>query len=99
LNSAGPMTNQEYPNPWRPIGAAAENFERELRMELSPGHVLYGIKAIPLAMRDDCDDVLFGLEDGPAPFAIVHLTWSSVPEQAPDYPMTRLGRHLESLLQ
>jgi hypothetical protein len=92
-------TRFEYPNPWRSIGAEAENFERELLKELSPGHVLYGIKAIPLAMRDDQDDVLFALEHGPAPFAIVHLTWSGAAEQDPQYPTTQLGSHLESLLQ
>jgi hypothetical protein len=36
-----------------------------------------------LARRQDCDDVLFAVEDGSGQVVIVHLTWARHPEPAP----------------
>lgn len=53
---------------------------KELKRELQGEHDLSTAKARALARREDNDDVLFALENGPAPFAVVHLTWSGKPE-------------------
>ena len=71
--------------PWTTVrnGAALET---ELARELGPGHPLHGVRARAIARRGDNDDVLFALERGPAPFAIVHLTWSGRVEADPAWP-------------
>lgn len=43
-----------------------------LTRELSPGHELYGKKVVAIAR--DFDDILFEVQDGQKPFAVVHLT-------------------------
>jgi hypothetical protein len=61
--------------PWTAINGSAA-LEAEFQRELRDDHPLHGARARAIARRDDCDDVLFALEDGPAAFAVVHLTWS-----------------------
>ena len=56
-------------------------------VEIPSNHPLSGRALTPLARREDCDDVLFQLDDGPA-VAVVHLTWSGRPER-PGFPTTR----------
>jgi len=48
----------------------------EALREIGTGHPLAGKKLTTLARRQDRDDVLFMLDDGPE-VAVVHLTWSS----------------------
>jgi hypothetical protein len=71
--------------PWTAIHNAAA-LEEELAREVAKGHPLLGARASALARREDNDDVLFALNGGPAPFAVVHLTWSGTPEPAPKWP-------------
>jgi hypothetical protein len=61
---------------------------QELRSETCQGHVLYELPVSPLARRQDCDDILFALEDGTGRVAVVHLTYSK--ETDPFWPRTEL---------
>ncbi len=58
-----------------------EAMERELKREVTRGHVLHRTPAHAIARCGHCDDVLYALTDGR--FARVHLGW---PHQAPDPP-------------
>lgn len=62
----------------------------ELRRELSSGHVLSGVDVAAVARRDDNDDVLLRLLNGPAPHAVVHLTGSGRQEGDVRFPSTQL---------
>ncbi len=82
----------EFVEPWFADGNPA--LVDELRRELAPGHVLFGMSVWAVARRRDCDDVLYALEDGSGRVAVVHLTWS--PEADPAWPVTELFDELES---
>jgi len=84
--------------PWHPVGddsAQVAGMERELERELSPGHPLFGLPVKTLARRQDCDDVLFALQDGTGRVAVVHLTWTQSPPERPPWPGTTLFQSLE----
>lgn len=91
----------EWLEPWEPVGeemtaesqSVREAWERELRTEVAPGHVLYGLDAKLIARRYDCDDGLYRLEDGRV--ARVHLTWKQAQEIAPRWPETTIYPSLE----
>jgi hypothetical protein len=71
-------------------------FAQELRRETCQGHVLHGLPVSPLACRQDCDDVLFAIEDGTGRVAVVHLTYSK--ETNPFWPNAELFPSLEAWL-
>ena len=77
--------------PWRIITNTSEKkaelFTAELSSELSPKHVLYGLRARAVAARIDRDDVLFEIEGADMVLAVVHLTWRK--ESDPRWPTTR----------
>ena len=68
---------------------------RELRRELSRGHVLSGSQVAALAQNPESDDVLF-LVEGSNTLAEVHLTWSK--ESDPDWPMTTVYETMHAWL-
>ena len=73
--------------PWIAIEGDSLGLVSELRREVTLGHVLFGKDNIQaIAKRDDCDDVLFALENA---LAVVHLTWSGQ-EDDPRWPYTTL---------
>lgn len=78
--------------PWHPIEdrSSVESLVRELYLELSARHVLFGLRARAIARRQDCDDVLFELLDGSGRLAVVHLTWALHPEPDPRWPQTEI---------
>jgi hypothetical protein len=80
----------EFLLPWRIISDSlnVERLSAELMSELSPNHSLYGVKARAVANRIDRDDVLFTIDSGRAPLAVVHLTWRK--ESDPRWPSARL---------
>ena len=80
----------EILQPWRTLSDSAitERFSAELSTELSPKHPLYALKVKAVANRIDRDDVLFEVDGGTAPLAVVHLTRRKEPD--PDWPSTRL---------
>lgn len=74
--------------PWRALPAErAEALLREVQIELSPGHPLYGAKLTAIAVSRLADDVLFLLEDGRV--TNVHLTWRGGAERNP-WPKHRI---------
>lgn len=70
----------DFKIPWQPISEyPPENgdaMSNEALREIAIGHSLAGKKLKTLARRQDCDDVLFLINDGPE-VAVVHLTWSN----------------------
>lgn len=75
----------EWLIPWHPARNESEGVD-ELYREVSAAHPLHGITVRSLAYRQDCDDVLFALEDGTSKVAVVHLTFQ--PESNPKWPET-----------
>ncbi|MFZ1008073.1 MAG: hypothetical protein WAN65_14630 [Candidatus Sulfotelmatobacter sp.] len=76
----------EWLEPWHPVAddpAQVGGMERELARELAAAHPLFGLPMRTLGRRQDCDDVLFAVEDGSGRVAVVHLTWARHPEPAP----------------
>jgi hypothetical protein len=81
----------EWHAPWHSVDAdTAAKLQAELQRELPAQHPVFGLPATALARRQDCDDVLFAIEDGTGRVAVVHLTWTrSMPERLP-CPRTRV---------
>jgi hypothetical protein len=75
---------------WRPLlPEEAQRAQRELRNELSPSHILYGVSATALAQGPDHpDDFLFRIEGPQEYFAFVHLSWAR--EATGEFPYTKL---------
>ena len=73
--------------PWVPVNGNGDGFVTELRREVTLGHVLHDKDNIhAIARRQDCDDVLFLVDDM---LAVVHLTYSGA-ESDPRWPDTEL---------
>jgi hypothetical protein len=81
--------------PWLPAGPNAEQLQRELASELGSKHPLQGRDMRAIAVRQDCDDVLFVSTDEPPIVAVVHLTYSNRPEPDPRWPETTLFASVE----
>ncbi|MGW3661318.1 hypothetical protein ACWD6R_39375 [Streptomyces sp. NPDC005151] len=77
------------PEPWIlvPKPQVRATLEAELQAEVSEGHPLFGKPVIAVARCGQCDEVLFSVEEDPARFVQVHLTWRRGPE-APPWPST-----------
>jgi hypothetical protein len=89
----------EWLVPWHSVGddpAQVAGMERELQRELLAGHPLFGLPVKTLARRQDCDDVLFALEDGTGRVAVVHLTYTHSPPERLPWPDTILFPSLET---
>lgn len=72
---------------------------KQLALELSPGHSIYGISANVLGAFSGTDDILLKLDsevDG-ARYALVHLTWGGT--QTPPWPSTQLIADLDEWLE
>jgi hypothetical protein len=82
--------------PWEPSDVPLED---QLQREVGRVHPLYGRKAITIGRRVDNDDVLFFLPDGPAPLAVVHLTWSGRREERAEWPSTILYASLQDWVE
>jgi hypothetical protein len=83
----------EWRVPWYSIADNPDQvagMERELQRELSAGHPLFGLQVCAVGRRQDCDDVLFAIEDGTDRVAVVHLTWTHTPPESPPWPGTIL---------
>src|ERR1700730_15544120 len=89
-----PPDDLKFLEPWRKIERSerAPNreqlFSAELKREVPAGHVLHGLKVRAVAFRIDQDEVLFELEGGNTPLAVVHKTWNV--EVDPYWPATEL---------
>ena len=83
----------EWLVPWHSVAddpAQVSGMERQLGRELSAEHPLFGLSVRTLARRQDCDDVLFAVEDGTGRVAVVHLTWTHSPPERPPWPDSAL---------
>lgn len=81
--------------PWGSLPDDGSALVAELHRELRKDHVLYGIEADAIAMRRDCDDVLFRINGRPEQYAVVHLTWSGRPDPNKGWPSTDFFRDEE----
>jgi len=65
------------PGEWQEVHGTddAADLERELDRELSPGHVLAGVKARAIATRTHLKDVIFWLPEE-SKWAWIHLTYN-----------------------
>ena len=90
-----PVTPSRVPSgfqfriPW--LADAANTSHEELARECSAEHCLFGVTARAVALRQDCDDVLFELFGARAPgeFAVVHLAFAGR-ERTGQFPSTRV---------
>ena len=82
-------------SPWYRVTEAdtRAGLERQLRLEVSRGHILHGAEVELIARRSDTDDALFALGDGRV--AEVHMTWSRLPERDTRWPVTAVFASLE----
>ncbi|WP_437227686.1 hypothetical protein SH661x_000503 [Planctomicrobium sp. SH661] len=71
-----------------------ETFLRQLKLEVPPGHPLFGAP-VRLIARGNGDDALFEFLDGSGRVAIVHLTWATRQERLP-WPVTTVYPHLQT---
>jgi hypothetical protein len=84
----------EVLKPWRVIDDSSDGPNRadrlaaRLQSEIPKEHVLYGLRLRAVATRIDRDDVLFEIDGGQMPLALVHRTWRK--ETSPDWPRTKL---------
>jgi hypothetical protein len=84
----------EVLKPWRVIDDSFESPNRgdplsaRLQSEIPAEHVLHGLRLRAVATRIDRDDVLFEIDGGHIPLAVVHMTWRK--ETNPDWPRTKL---------
>ncbi|WP_133487720.1 hypothetical protein [Aliiroseovarius marinus] len=75
------------PQNWMPLGVFQKlYFQRALKRQMAPGHVLQGRRFRAVAKDASSDDVLYILDDGQA--AVVHLTWTK--ETSAAWPSTAL---------
>jgi hypothetical protein len=82
----------EWLVPWH-ASAEASRGVAELRRELPRTHQLWGIPVHAVAYRQDCDDILFALDDGTDRVAVVHLSFAV--EHDPRWPKTELFESIQ----
>jgi hypothetical protein len=87
----------EYLLPWQESISDPDAFLQELQRELVGTHPLFGQPAQAVAVRIDCDDVIFKLAD--EKYAVVHLTWSGKPENYPNCPYTQIFDHWKDVYE
>lgn len=83
----------EWLEPWYSIADIPDHSSAtvwELQRELTVGHQLYGLPVRAIARRQDCDDVLFQIDDGTGRVAVVHLTWKQGGREQPPWPATAI---------
>lgn len=86
-----PANKIEFLMPWVQIKDLNGYLEEELKRELHEQHILFGKTVKEIARRQDCDDVLFKLDN--EEYAVVHLTFSGKKENSKDYPDTQIFKH------
>jgi hypothetical protein len=73
----------------------AASCEREVQVELSQGHALFGIPLRAVGCSWVCDDVLFEIRDGSGRFAVVHIAWTRRAEPPP-WPISTVYESIEA---
>ena len=72
-----------------------ETFLNQLRTEVGPGHVMYGLSVRMVGRDGGSDDTLFEILDGSGRLALVHLTWAKGQERLP-WPGTSIYPNFEA---
>lgn len=92
------MNDIEFKKPWVLIESDLEKkrLKEELEKEINSNHVLYGKENIPIARREENDDVIFKISDDS--FALVHLTWLGKQEIDERFPFTEIFSSLKELI-
>jgi hypothetical protein len=89
----------EFLEPWWSTDGQGADFHRtfldQLKTEVSPGHVLYGLPVRMIGRDGASDDTLFEILDGSGRLALVHLTWAKGQERLP-WPGTSLYPSFEA---
>lgn len=90
--ASAPLSSDElsapWAAPWHVVLNESEKLVQEFKRECPFGHCLKNVDVSVLAMRQDCDDVLFRLDDSSGRYAVVHLTGQL--ESDPKWPWTVL---------
>jgi len=87
------IAQYDWLTPWEAVEESDADLADELAREVPPGHCLFGIAAVPLAMNTAphrYDDFLFAVDLPDHKFALVHFTWAK--ETNPEFPFTALFR-------
>jgi hypothetical protein len=93
----GSIHGFSFREPWQRLNPVQAGCTlREVRIELAPGHPMYGLDLIPIARSRQTDDALFLLDDGRV--VQVHLTWSRRAE-LPPWPSHSIYATLEDWAQ
>jgi hypothetical protein len=71
--------------------------EKEIALELGPGHVLAGKECLAFARYQDSDDFLVYVNDGTERFASVYLEFSAKPLTSSNFPYTVFYDSLDEL--
>ncbi len=80
------ISKDDLPDDWDILPSDhARGFEKELQLELSPVHRLYGVPLQAIARRAWNDDALFRHTGDADRWSVVHLTWTGKSEQ-PGWP-------------
>jgi hypothetical protein len=90
MKTVNPAFDFELLAPWECVPDDGSRLVAELHRELRTDHILHGVQAQALAMRCDCDDVLFQIDGRPEHYAVVHLTWSGAVDPNKGWPHTEL---------
>jgi hypothetical protein len=77
----------------------AEFLRVELRKELPPGHVLFGVSVQVVAHRLGTDDILCRHLEHPAQFTVVHLSWLGREEINPRHPHVECDGDFDAFLR
>jgi|GEM_PF-821676 hypothetical protein len=94
VSDPGLSSKRAWLDPWQATDNSS-GLERELSLEVGPGHPLFRVPVVALGRRVDADDVLFALQDEAYALAWVHLTWSSTQEQDSRWPSTKFFQSWE----
>lgn len=71
---------------------------QELKLELPPGHVLYGVAVEVVAHREGTDDILCRHKEDSSRFTVIHLSWAMKEEISSQYPWVEDDGDYESFL-
>lgn len=77
----------------------AEDFQRELSIELSPGHLLDRHEVEVVAHRMATDDILCWHPHDPLRFTVIHLVWNGVKHRDADHPWVEADGSFDDFLE
>jgi hypothetical protein len=89
----------EFLEPWRSMDGRDAHFQQkfldQLKIEVGPGHIIYGLPVRLIGRDGGSDDTLFEILDGSGRLALVHLTWAKGRERLP-WPVTSIYANFEA---